>query len=126
VLYQSNSVPYLVGASFQFTNAYSPYQFVGTVQVQGENFNTGVFWGVYTDAIYGVQIWVSGQISGTTTSGGITTSHISFNGSTSSGWYEGFYGTMTGTGSVNPSGCRIPGTGDFPSSIIILTSQDSI
>jgi hypothetical protein len=46
VLYQANSVPYLAGSLFVFTASYSPNQVVGTLIVEGENFNTGSFWGL--------------------------------------------------------------------------------
>jgi hypothetical protein len=109
VLYQANSVPYLVGSTFQFTNQYSPSQHIGTLQVQGENFNTGEFWGVYTNYA-GVPISVVGVISATTTSGGATTSNISFQGN-QNGWFTDFSGTLTGTGAVNPSGWKDTITG---------------
>jgi hypothetical protein len=101
VLYRANSVPYLVGSTFQFT--------LGKLQVQGENFNTGAFWGVYTNR-YGVSISVTGGISGTTTSGGTTTSSITFQGN-QNGFLAQFSGTLTGTGAVNPSGWKDTMTG---------------
>jgi hypothetical protein len=106
VLYQGTSVPWLVGSTFFFNNGYS---YPSTLQVLNEDFNSGFFSGLYANAA-GAAIPVVGVISGTTTTGGTTTSTIWFQGS-QSGFTAYFYGSLTGSGAVNPSGWQDSMTG---------------
>jgi hypothetical protein len=89
--------PNMAGQTFYFTNTSSPYQQVGTLVIQGENVGADTFYGVYTNYV-GVSISVTGSITGTMpTSGGLTTSNISFSG-VQNGWLTSFSGTTDGTG----------------------------
>ncbi|OAI48002.1 hypothetical protein AYO44_08070 [Planctomycetaceae bacterium SCGC AG-212-F19] len=98
-------VPNIVGASFTFTMASNPSVVVGKLQVRSEDVNTGSFTGVYTD-YFGLTKSVAGSISGTQTTGGLTTSNIWFQGSAYGYYTTQFSGTLSGTGNAWPGGLR--------------------
>jgi hypothetical protein len=101
----NDPVPVLTGAAFTFTATGSPNFVLGRLLIQSEDVNNGTFQGVYTDTL-GITIPVSGQLTGTATTSGVTTSGFSFSGATL-GFVQSFVqysGTLTGNGNPTPAG----------------------
>jgi hypothetical protein len=100
----NDPVPVLTGATLTFTAAGSSS--FGRLLITSEDVNAGTFSGLYTNLL-GIAMPVGGTLTGTTTSStGVTTSAISFSGSTYGYGLStiSYSGTLTGKGNASPTG----------------------